>query len=200
MKQPNKPFAEIVESSLHTWTAQSWAWDQFPPYGSLCVVEQQNIHYIGLVYEVSTGSMDPTRYPFPFQKTEEELKKEQPQIFSFLRTSFSCLVLGSIEKGVIRYSTPAQPAKMHAFVCPLDQETTQRFFSTDAYLHRLFSLSSYVMNLDDLLIALLEQRHACNALSTSSMKRFLQTYGLLTGNDYRRMKLFIQRAPKELSS
>lgn len=200
MKHSNKPFAEVIESSLHTWTAQSWAWDQFPPYGSLCAIEQDRSQHIGLVYEVNTGSMDPTRYPFPFQKTEEELKKEQPQIFSFLRTSFSCLVLGSIEQGIIRYSTPSQPAKMHAFVSPLSQELAQRFFSSDAYLHRLFSLSSYIMNLDDLLIALLEQRTVYNALSTTSMKRFLQTYSLLTGNDYRRMKLFIQRAPKELGS
>ena len=121
----NKAFSEVVESSLHSWTAQSWQWDQFPAYGSLCSIEQGQFHSIGLVYQVSTGSMDPTRYPFPFQKTEQELKKEQPQIFSFLRTTFSCLALGYIHKGIIRYSAPPQPAKMHAFAAPLAQEIGQ---------------------------------------------------------------------------
>jgi hypothetical protein len=197
MNQPNKAFAEVVQSSLHSFTAQSWNWDQFPAYGSLCTIEQANMHYIGLVYDVTTGSMDSSRYPFPFKKTEQELKAEQPQIFEFLRTTFSCLTLGYVYKGVIRYSAPPQPAKMHAFVQPIERELQQRFYASDQYLHRLFGLSNQIMNLDDLLIAQLHERQMGSTLSKESMQKFLHTYSLLTGNDYRRMKLFLQRAPHE---
>lgn len=193
----NKPFAEIVQSSLQSWTAQSWQWDQFPTYGSLTIIEQAQMHYIGLVYEVMTGSMDSSRYPFPFKKSEQELKAEQPQIFEFLRTTFSCLTLGYVHKGVIRYSAPPQPAKMHAFVYPISHELQQRFYSSDQYLHRLFGMGNLITNLDDLLLAQLHERQMSHGLSKESMQKFLHTYSLLTGNDYRRMKLFLERAPHE---
>ena len=54
----------------------------------------------GIVHQVQTGSMDPVRYPFAYQKTEAELRAEQPQIFEFLKTTFSCLSsLGIKKKG-----------------------------------------------------------------------------------------------------
>lgn len=192
----SKPFAEIVESSLHHWKAQSWQWDYFPSYGSLVAVEQNHLYYIGLVYEVTTGSMDPTRYPFPFQKTEQELKKEQPQIFEFLRTTFSTLALGYYHKGSFLYTAPPHPAKMHAFVSPIKSELRDRFFSTPHYLHRIFALSSYVANIDDLLIALLCIHNQSQPLSKESLSRFMELYSLLTGNEYRRIKLFLQQIPQ----
>ncbi len=191
----NKPFAEVVKSSLHHFTAQSWHWDTFATYGSLVVVEQGLSQYVGLVSEVQTGSMDPTRYPFPFQKSETELKKEQPQIFEFLRTTFTCLLIGYVHKGNIHYAAIPQPPKMHAFVQPIMDEARDRFLSDSSYLHRIFSVSNLVPNLDDLLLALLAEQKRHKPLSSQSMQSFMQNYWLLTGNDYRRLKLFVQQMP-----
>ncbi len=98
---PNKPFAEVIESSLHGWLAQSWQWDTFPSFGSIVTIQGKKRTHFGIVHQIQTGSMDPVRYPFPYQKTEEELLKEQPQIFEFLKTTFSCLIIGYQEKGSI---------------------------------------------------------------------------------------------------
>lgn len=192
----SKPFAEVVESSLHHWKAQSWEWDCSPAYGSLVSVRQDNHTYIGLVYEVTTGSMDPTRYPFPFKKTEQELKKEQPQIFEFLKTTFSSLTIGYYQKGNIKYIAPSAPARMHAFIEPISGELQERFFAVPNYLHRVFTLSSYITNIDDLLIALLHQRSEQKPFSRASFNKFMHTYSLLTGNEYRRIKLFLQQVPE----
>ena len=83
MKTINKRtyFAEIVESSLTNWTAQSWDWDMFPAFGTLVVVPENKRSLFGIVYQINTGSLEPGRYPFTYQKTQEELLKEQPQIF-----------------------------------------------------------------------------------------------------------------------
>jgi hypothetical protein len=191
----NKPFAEVIESSLHIFKAQSWQWDAFPAYGSLVTIKQAPFVYISLVYEVATGSMDPTRYPFPFQKTEEELKKEQPQIFEFLRTTFSSITLGYYHKGNFVYTAPAYPAKMHAFIEPIAPDMQRQFLAKPHYLHRIFALASHVTHLDDLLIAMLTNQHQEHPLSSPFMHTFMQTYSLLTANEYRRIKLFLQRIP-----
>ena len=80
-------FSEVIDSSLHGFTAQSWQWDDFPAFGQLVTVQSGTRTLFGIVYQVHTGSMDPVRYPFPYQKTEAELLAEQPQIFEFLKTA-----------------------------------------------------------------------------------------------------------------
>ena len=187
----NKPFAEVIESSLSGWLAQSWKWDHFPTFGSLVVIEQKPKLLIGIVHEIKTGSMDPGRYPFPYQKTEEELLKEQPQLFEFLKTTFACIAIGIYEKGRIAYERPSQPAKIHAFVQPIDSELLKRFFSKNLFLHTLFGQD--IRQIDDLLIALLSTQIEHKACTSSSLQSFMQSYSLLTGNDYRRTKLFMQR-------
>lgn len=188
-----KPFAEIVESSLHTWLAQSWQWDQSPEYGSLVTVEQKGITLIGFVYEVSTGSMDPTRYPFAYQKTHAELLQEQPQIFEFLKTTFSCLVLGYSHHERVRYITPGQPATIHSFVYPISGELSRQFFAHDQYIHRIFSFGAKLNNIDELLLALINKQTQDGIMDQVKIMKFMDTYSLLTGNDYRRIKLFLQR-------
>ncbi len=194
----NKPFAEIIESSLHDWLAQSWQWNQSPHYGSLVTVEQNTITMIGLVYEVSTGSMDPTRYPFAYQKTQEELLKEQPQIFEFLKTTFSCLVLGYLKKGRVYYLTPSQPATIHSFIHPIPPELSRQFFANDQYIHRIFGLSNKINNIDELLLALLNRQAQNKLLNQDKIVQFMDTYSLLTGNDYRRIKLFLHRVEQSI--
>ena len=193
MTHPNsKPFAEIVESSLHQFKAQSWQWDQFPAYGSLVTIEQRPYTLFGLVHETSTGSMDPTRYPFTYQKTEEELRREQPQIFEFLKTTFSCILLGYQEKGKTHYSAAPYPAKIHAFVQSAESEQSRSFFAHTQWLHRLFSLAE-VTNVDDLLLASITQQKSLGQKTERSLSSLINAYALLTGNDYRRIRLFLQR-------
>ena len=194
MQEHNQAFAEVIESSLHGWVAQSWQWDKFPTFGSLVTISGSKRTAIGIVHQIQTGSMDPIRYPFPYQKTEEELLREQPQIFEFLKTSFSCLTIGYYEKGKIYYLLCPEPVKIHAFVTPASRDLCQQFFSSDQYLHLLFSLSSQVFNLDELILAMLKNLKTTDLLTQAKVTAFVDTFSLLTGNDYRRIKLFLQRA------
>lgn len=189
----NNAFAEIIETSLHTWLAQSWKWNFSPTYGSLVTTKQDDTLYLGLVYEIATKSTDPTRYPVAYQKTEQELLQEQPQIFEFLRTAFSCLILGYYTKGKMYYSTPPYPAHIHAFIYPVTVEISEQFFNHNHYIHRLFELSSHVANIDELLLALCTQNTQNKTLSHSALITALETYCALIGNDYQRIRLFLQR-------
>jgi hypothetical protein len=196
----DKCFAEVIESSLTGWLAQSWAWDTFPEFGSFVAIEGKKRTVFGIVHQVQTGSMDAVRYPFPYQKTEEELLKEQPQIFEFLKTTFSCITVGYQEKKSISYLVAPEPPKIHAFVAHPPVELSKIFFASTRYMHLLFTHSSQIFNMDELMLALLRQHIELNILTKDKINSFMQTYSLLTGNDYRRIKLFLQRAEHMLSN
>jgi hypothetical protein len=200
MTQQGKYFAEVIESSLTSWLAQSWSWDMFPEFGSFVAVESKKRIIFGIVHQVQTGSMDPVRYPFPYQKTEEELLKEQPQIFEFLKTTFSCITIGYQEKKVISYLIAPEPPKIHSFVTRPDAEVSKIFFASTRYMHLLFTHSAQIFNMDELMLALLKQHMELNILTQHKINTFMQTYSLLTGNDYRRIKLFLQRAEHMLGN
>jgi len=188
-----KPFAEVIESSLQGWLAQSWNWNCFPAFGSLVTIETKKRQLFGIVHQIQTGSMDPMRHPFPYQKTEEELLREQPQIFEFLKTTFSCLTLGYLESEKITYLLAPEPPQIHSFVAMTSKELSFRFFSNEQYLHLIFNAVSQLFNLDELLLAMLKQQALLGMLSEEKISLFIDSFSLLTGNDYRRLKLFLQR-------
>ncbi|MEX0672094.1 MAG: hypothetical protein WD068_01950 [Candidatus Babeliales bacterium] len=194
----NKPFAEIIESSLHNFKAQSWEWDIMPSFGSLIMVESDRRKIFGLVHDIQTGSMDPVRSPFPYKKTYAELKAEQPQIFEFLKTSFICINLGYQEKGTIYYTLCPEPPKIHSFIHPVDRELYQQFFASEQFLHLLFGVAHQIINIDELLLAIIRNLAQMELLSDVKINKLIEAFSLLTGNDYRRLKLFLGRAEKIL--
>ncbi len=189
----NRHFAEVIESSLHNWLVQSWQWDRFPTFGSVVSIKTDKRILFGIVHQVHTGSMDPLRYPFAYKKSEEELKREQPQIFEFLKTTFNCLPIGYQEKGKIYYLLPPEPPKIHCFVEHIGKDNAQQFFAFPDYLHLLFGSAHQLSNLDELLLAIIRMLEKEHLLSETKLLKFIETYSLLAGNDYRRLKILLQR-------
>jgi hypothetical protein len=196
--QDNKFFAEIIASNLNEFTAQCWKWDDFAKFGSLVQVESKKNIILGCVTQVQTGSLDPIRQPFPYQKTEAELLAEQPQIFEFLKTTFTVQILGHIDKSQnkIYYLLPPTPCKIHSFVKECSADIVTGFFKESLYLHILFKFLSQNPNFDELLLTILSRLSVQNILTPDLLDDFYQTFSLLTGNDYRRLKLFLRRVEK----
>lgn len=186
-------FAEIIQSSLQSWTGQTWKWDHFPAFGSLVTVITPEKTWIGIVHSIQTSSPDTHRQPFIYQKTEQELLEEQPHIFEFLQTTFECITLGFFHNNKIEYRLAPQPPKIHAFIQPCPHAISTLFFSSVGYLPLLFSQAGSLHNLEELLLALLVQQKKENLLSENIMYEFLEKLALLYGNDYRKLKLFSSR-------
>ena len=70
------------------------AYVQSDPFGS-ATGEDGAIY--GLVYQSSTSSHDPNRRASAFGLEEDELEREQPQIYELLATEFSCLIVGHVD-------------------------------------------------------------------------------------------------------
>lgn len=194
-----KSFAEIIASTLDHFIAQSWKWDHFPNFGSLIQVTNNQTTMVGCVTHVETGSMDPMRSPFPYQKTESQLLAEQPQIFEFLRTTFKVQILGYFEDQNpqnITYQLAPKPCKIHSFITQSSPEVIRLFFAKADYLHLLFAFAHQIPNIDELLLAIIHQLSDQKLFSQEHFESLCEMYSLLTANDYRRIKLFLQRIEK----
>ncbi len=189
-------FAEVIESCLDHYMAQSWQWQYFPAFGSLVAIQDSALTVYGVVTHIQTGSMDPMRTPFAYQKTEEELLREQPQIFEFLKTHFKVQVLGYSKKETpehIYYVLPPKPPKIHTFVQECDPTTIAQFFSSSEFLPLLFAFAHNIQTIDEMLLTLIKQLHDKHIFNQQQIDDFCQNFTLLTGNDYRRLKLFLKR-------
>jgi len=193
-------FAEVIASTLRNFTAQCWQWNQTPQFGSLAVVQSGKMKLFGLVSDVQTGSTDPTRSPFPYQKTEDELMREQPQIFEFLKTTFHIIVLGSEKDGSTSFIVPEEPARIHAFISPANKTEISNFLTNSNFLPLLFAGTESAAQVDELFLALLRTLTREQLLTTQLFEQFYQQLSLLYGNDYRRLKILLQRITSHYGS
>lgn len=192
-----KPFAEVIESSISSWQAQTWDWKISPKFGSILtstlIDNGQTIKIFGIVYFIKTGSTDQSRSVYPFGKTNEELLEEYPQVFEFLSTSFSCITLGYLQNNKIYYHLAPKPVKLHTFVQEATQEELREFFSSTQFLQIIFSMSYQLNAIDELLIAMLKNISDKNLLTKKLLIDFINTFSLLTSHEYTRLKLLLQR-------
>ncbi len=189
----NQFFAEIIQGNLSEWTGQCWKWNQTPQFGSLVVTSHANLQIFGIVHTITTGSSDPVRNIMAYQKTEEELLRDQPQIFEFLQTTFTCATVGYQEQSRILYHLPEKPPKLHGFVSHCSTAEYQQFFASDQFLHLLFNASNNGINVDELLLALLKQLHAKKILNKVKFYDFIETCSMLYNNDYQKLRIFLKR-------
>lgn len=184
----NKAFGEIIESSLGHWRGQSWQWDYFPRFASLVIVDAGSLKLVGLIYEVKTGSADSTREPYAYQKTEEELRQQQPHIFSFLKTTFSCSALGFIENNKLYFQIPPIPPKIHAFVEHASAHVAQQCFTDPSFMVSVAHTPAAPMLVDELLLAIIKEQVIAGNLTQAQLTDILEQYSLMYGHDYRRLK------------
>src|SRR3990167_3512830 len=120
-------FGEIIESTPTYWKVTCWKWDSIPALGSIVIVERDATLVFGIVSYTQTGSRDQARQPFPYQKTEEELQREHPQIYAFLQTICTCVTLGYEQNDHSYYQLPPYSPKIHAFVRHASTNELQTF-------------------------------------------------------------------------
>ena len=201
MKTPDNKiyFAEILESSITTWQAQSWQWNIIPEFGSLVTATSNDRTLFGIIYDIKTGPIDPIRQPVAYQKTEDELQKEQPQIFEFLKTSFSSLSIAYQENGQIFYNLPPQPPKMHTFVGYATREQYEECFACEQFLQLIFNTTEQI-NREELLLAIIKHQLQQNVLTKKRLNKFIESFFMLNRNNYLQTKMFLPRLQKLLET
>tara|TARA_B110000263_G_C15289296_1_gene502425 strand:- start:303 stop:908 length:606 start_codon:yes stop_codon:yes gene_type:complete len=135
-----KPIAEIIESSTKSFVAQCYELYQAPKLGTF-VQTQDDPSIVGVVYNVFTEPLDPSRRPIargPFQNTQEKLYEDNPHLSLLFRTEVEVFILGYIDNSKkYKYESPLLPAKIHMGVSLLTKEEIVSFTENINFLELL---------------------------------------------------------------
>lgn len=108
--------AEIIESTTESFTAETVRYNEIPDFGSFVRVVDGDKRIYAIVSGAHTGSLEGVGKARAFFKTFAELRYEQPQIFSLLKSEFTAVVIGHMENNKYYSFYPPVHAKLHLFV------------------------------------------------------------------------------------
>jgi hypothetical protein len=192
-------FAEVTTSTLTEATGQCWKSCSPPRFGSIVHIDNGASTVFGIVSEIQTGSLDPTRTPFAYEKTEDELKSEQPQIFNFLTTTFKVSAIGyETKRSGIGYAlVPPTPSRVHAFICKTPVASLFYVLRSSKFMRLIFSNNGIQVSIDELLLAVATNLAADRILSPEIIKQIGESFAY-GGADYRRIRQFFVAAEQML--
>ena len=182
--------AEVIESSTGDFLAECRELNGSPPFGSFVKVTGLS-PVIGLVFSVSTHSIEPNRRPTAYGKTEEELRMEQPQIFELLKTELRAIIVGYVDGTGSHPFLPPQPPRIHSFVHPCDAEETRMFTAASDYLRTIVNTPR--LPTDDLLIASVRNAWAARGRDKAYLVSIGKDLSRLIRDDYDRLSSIIRR-------
>ena len=148
---------EVVETSSTGFNTQCYRLYEAPPLGSL-VRSGDEAPIYGIVHEVATRSMDPSRRPIPRgeeEDTEEAVYLSNPQLSRLLTTEFVSIVVGHLVNGQVRRELAPLPPRIHSFVYQCVGEEVQGFSSSLDFMPIL--LSAPISAPDDVIASFLRQ-------------------------------------------
>lgn len=147
MATSNSALGEILSSSITGFTAEYWHegeesehfLETRPRFGSILKVccEDAALDIFAVVTNVVTGPKDSVHKPVALKMKREQLRREQPHIFSLLKTEIIAAVVGYAENGRYFTSLPPHPPLMHDFVYLAGKEEVRTLTDDLDYLRHL---------------------------------------------------------------
>ena len=187
---------EVIEASTTEFTTQCYELYESPPLGAL-VRCGDGPSVLGVVANIETRSMDPSRHPIARgrdEATEEGVYRSNPQLTRLLLTEFRSLTVGHGDGGLLRPYLPPQPPRIHAFVYRCSDEELRAFSGSLEFVPYL--LSSQGAASDDIVAAFL--RHASE--SHADPREFLVDAGrelaVILGAEVQRLNGVLRRLAK----
>lgn len=199
MQTSHPAFAEVIESSLATLTGLCWSSEHVPPFGSIVQITYGPITSYGIITNIVTASSDPSRTPFAFKQTPEELRRNQPQIFAFIQTTCAITLLWHTHEGNRSTLPVPYPAPLHAWIAqaPIKQAVITL---THQELHETLTEKIEPSRVDDCIVALLQQTSSQNALSRSELLSCIEKYSQEINTDVYRAKRFLHHMERILTT
>ena len=194
MQDNENRVGEVVETSTTGFVAQCYELYGAPPLGALVKAGGPYPAY-GVVHQVTTQGIDPTRRPVARgqeEANEEDVYRSNPQLAHLLRTDFQAVVVGHGAESGLRYHLPPTPPPIYAFVHACGLEEVRLFTSNTAFLRPL--ATSSIAALEEVVAACL--RYVASA--QKDQEAFLTGVGMQLASffpgDFRRVEIILQRA------
>ncbi len=149
----------------------------------------------GVVYHAETGALEPNRPLTAFGLEEEDLRREQPQIYELLATRFSAaLVAHAGRDGSVRPYLPPRPPRPHARVYACDTVETRALTERLDFLRGLLlPAPGLALPADELVAALLRNAWRARGGDEAFLVRAGRELAALLPADYDRLRALVQR-------
>ena len=149
----------------------------------------------GVVYHAETGALEAGRPLTAFGLSEEDLRREQPQIYELLATRFAaCLVAHAGPDGTVRPYLPPRPPRPHARVfCCDDGETCALTDRLDYLRGLLLPTGGLPLPADELVAALLRNAWRARGGDEAFLVRAGRELAALLPGDYDRLRALVNR-------
>lgn len=189
--------AEVISSSITSIVAQC-SQDQLPSnssphFGGFIRVDcqQSDLQCLGVVYNITTAPTDSVHRPVAFGMTREQLKREQPQIFSLLRTDIHAALIGFI-KGDLAYNyLPSQPPAVHDFVYAASKDDVEKIVDNFDFLRLLCTVN--IEPTDELLAAAIREAYLIHNKNRQFLLSAGEALAQLFRTDYERLLSILRR-------
>lgn len=193
---------EVLSSSITGFTAESWreeissdslARNSQPVFGSFlkCHSEDKRLSIFGVLYDIITGPQDQHHKPTALKMTRAELKREQPQIFSLLKTEWHVAIVGYKQEGKYLIGLPPFPPEVHDFVYPLSSEEVLEASENLEFLRMLQGVTG--VPCDELLAATIRNAARARQDDYSYLVQAGQHVSTLLRDDYDRLGSILRK-------
>ena len=186
---------EVIEASTTDFVAQCYELYQLPPLGSMVKTKDEPIDLYGIVYNATTGSLEPGRRPIARGKdetTEEEIYRSSPQLLKLLRSEFSALVVGHREGEKLYHYLPPKPARIHGFVYQCGLDEIKEFSQSFDFLNILVN-THLPVPVDELVAAALRQMSQAYKDPHPFLVAAGKELALLLGGQFNQLKAILGR-------
>jgi len=194
MQDNETRLGEVVETSTTGFVAQCYQLYGAPPLGALVRAGRPHPAY-GVVHQVTTQGIDPTRRPVARgqdEASEEAVYRSNPQLAHLLRTDFQAVVVGHSAGEVLRYHLPPVPPPIYAFVHQCTSEEVRLFTSNPAFLRPL--ATSSIPALEEVVAACLRYVASAQEDPDAFLTRVGKQLASFFPGDFRRVETILQRA------
>lgn len=161
----SKALGEVMSASITGFIAEAWPDSDvpLPGFGGFVKAcsQEHGFEVVGVVYDVVTGPRDTLHKPTALRMTREQLKNEQPHIFSLLRTELHVTTCAHKRSRSILMRLPPYPPSVHDFVEPLAKSELEQMGETLDFLPLLMRVSAVPQ--DELIAACLRNIAAVRA-------------------------------------
>ena len=184
---------EVIEGSTTEFRTHCYDLYQAPPLGSLVCCGDGDSTY-GIVCDVATQSMDPSRTAIPRgrdSEDEEDVYLYNPQLTRLLYTQFQAVIVGHDDGPGIRRYLPPSPPRIHSFVYACSQEEVRAFSDSLDFLPILLSPS--VNAQDDVIASFLRIAGACHQDSNGFLVNAGKTLATLMAGQLPRLNNVLRR-------
>ncbi len=153
-------FAEVIETATTEFLGQCLEADDLsfpamPPFGGWVksTDEESGNQIYAIVYHATTSPIDSVHRAQALGMSLEELREQQPQIFSMLKTEFRAAIVGfspigssangrSATSGIIYQYIPPRPPQIHQAVYYCNAEEVIRFSDRLDFLRTLLAVTN----------------------------------------------------------